>query len=195
VVQVRHQAQVLLAGEEVVHRRELAGHADRGAYRIRFLDWIVARDPHLATVGADQRRKDLNRRGLAGAVGAEQREDRPLWNVQVDAVEDNLVAIRLAQPDCRDRRVDEVVMVNSLLQSAHRVGCRNSDRQLIWASSRAWDDARSCSWPCSTACSACSSISSTSAAAPRPASSPRYSFSAISCASSSAKLAAALATW
>ena len=45
----------------------------------------------------DQRRQDVHHRGLAGAVGAEEREDRPLGDVEVDAVEHELVAVRLAQ--------------------------------------------------------------------------------------------------
>ena len=58
---------------------------------------------HLAAVGADQRGQDLHHGGLAGAVGAEQREDRPLGDGQVDAVEHHLVAVRLAQPGDRNR--------------------------------------------------------------------------------------------
>jgi len=64
----------------------------------------MAGDPYLAAVGADQRGQDLNRGGLAGSVGAEQREDRSLSNVQIDAIKHNLVAERLAQPSGRDRR-------------------------------------------------------------------------------------------
>src|SRR5258708_237301 len=64
----------------------------------------MAGDPHLATVSADQRGQNLHRGGLAGAVGAEQGEDRSLRNVQIDAVEHNLVAERLSQPGSRDRR-------------------------------------------------------------------------------------------
>jgi hypothetical protein len=43
--------------------------------------------------------------GLAGAVGAEQREDRSFGDLQVDAVERTRVAKRLAQAGRRDRRL------------------------------------------------------------------------------------------
>jgi hypothetical protein len=60
VAQARHQAQVLLAGEQVVHRRELAGDADHRAHRIGVPGHIMARDPHPATVGAGQGGQDLH---------------------------------------------------------------------------------------------------------------------------------------
>jgi hypothetical protein len=48
----------------------------------------------LATICANERGQNLNRGGLAGAVGAEQREDRPLGNVEIDAIEHNPAAER-----------------------------------------------------------------------------------------------------
>ena len=42
VVQVGHQLQVLLAGQQLVHRRELAGDADRRAHAVRVVDDVVA---------------------------------------------------------------------------------------------------------------------------------------------------------
>ena len=62
-----------------------------------------AGDAELAAVGADQGREDLDDRGLAGAVRAEQREDRALGDVEVDAVEHEVVAVGLAQAGRRDR--------------------------------------------------------------------------------------------
>ena len=97
VVQVGHQDQVLAPGEQVVDGRELPGHADRGAHAVGVGGDVVAGDGQLAGVGADQRREDLDHRGLAGAVGAEQGEDRPLGDVEVDVVEHEVVAERLAQ--------------------------------------------------------------------------------------------------
>jgi hypothetical protein len=44
----------------------------------------VARDPHFTTVGTDQRGQDLHRGGLAGSIGAEEREDRSLGNVKIE---------------------------------------------------------------------------------------------------------------
>ncbi len=77
MVQTCHQEQVLLAGEQVVYRRELAGDADRSANRLRLPGQVVAGNPHLATISADERGQDLNHRGLACAIGTQQREDRP----------------------------------------------------------------------------------------------------------------------
>ena len=96
VAQVGHQGQVFLAGEQPVHRGELAGDADRVPDRVRLPRHVVAGDADLAAVGADQRRHDVYGGRLAGAVGTEQCEGRSLGNGQVDAVEDELVAVRLA---------------------------------------------------------------------------------------------------
>ena len=59
--------------------------AARTASGSRARSWPATRS--VAGVGADQGREDLDDGGLAGAVGAEQREDRSLGDVQVDAVE------------------------------------------------------------------------------------------------------------
>ena len=44
VAEVGHQDEVLLAGEELVDGRELAGHADRGADGVGLAADVVARD-------------------------------------------------------------------------------------------------------------------------------------------------------
>jgi hypothetical protein len=75
VLQVRHQREVLGAGEQVVDRRELAGDAEEAAHRSRVGDDVVPGDVDLAGIGAEQRGQDLDRRRLAGAVRPEQRED------------------------------------------------------------------------------------------------------------------------
>ena len=92
MAQVGHQEQVLLAGEQVVHCGELAGDPDDLAHRVRVPGHVMARDLHLAAVGPDEGGQDLHGGGLAGAVGAEQREDGSLGNLQVDAVQHHLVA-------------------------------------------------------------------------------------------------------
>jgi hypothetical protein len=81
VVQVGHQQQVLLAGEQVVDRGELAGDADRGAHRVGSVatSWPATRT---SPPSADQRGQDLHRGGLAGAVRAEQGEDRARGDVR-----------------------------------------------------------------------------------------------------------------
>jgi hypothetical protein len=96
VVQVGHQQQVLLAGEQIVYRRELPGHADHAADRVGLGGQIVPGHPHLTGVGGDERGQDMHGRGLAGTIGAQQRKNRSGRDIQIDAVEHNLVAKRLA---------------------------------------------------------------------------------------------------
>lgn len=104
MVQCRHHRQVLLGGEEVVHRGELTGDADRGANRIGFAGDVVACDPQFAVIGTDQCRKDLHRGGFPGPVRAEQRKDSPGRHIQIDAVEHLVITVGLAQSGRRDRR-------------------------------------------------------------------------------------------
>jgi hypothetical protein len=98
MVQVGHEEHVLLAGDQAVDRGELAGHADRGAHRLRVDGQVVAADADAAggRVGRDEGGEDLDGGGLAGAVRAEQGEDRPLGHGQIDTVEHDLLAVRLA---------------------------------------------------------------------------------------------------
>ena len=91
--QVGHQLEVLFPCEELVDRGELARDADGGPDRIGLAVDVMTGDLHLAAVGADQGREDLDRRRLAGAIRSEQREDRPLGDLEVDAVEDELLAV------------------------------------------------------------------------------------------------------
>jgi hypothetical protein len=53
-VQIGHEHQVLLAGEEVVDGGELAGDADRSANGVGVLGGVVAGDAHGAGVGLDE---------------------------------------------------------------------------------------------------------------------------------------------
>jgi hypothetical protein len=59
-------------------------------------EYVAAGDPQVPGVGVDERGEDPHHGGLAGAVRAEQREDGPGGNVEVDAVEHDVVAVRLA---------------------------------------------------------------------------------------------------
>jgi hypothetical protein len=83
---------------------EKPGHPDRGADRVGLPSDVMAGDAHVTAVGGDQRREDLDGGGLAGTVGAEQREDRALGDSQIDAVEHDLVPEALAEADRRQRR-------------------------------------------------------------------------------------------
>ena len=83
--------------------------AARTASGSRARSWPATRT--VAGVGVDQRREDLHGRGLAGAVRAEQGEDRALGDVEVDAVEYDRVAERLAQAGTPRSPASVVVVV------------------------------------------------------------------------------------
>ena len=87
-----------LAGEQVVHGGELAGDADRGPDELSLRAQIVAGHADRARIGGKQGGQDPDGCGLAGTVRAEQREDRALGDVQVDAVEDQMIAVGLPHP-------------------------------------------------------------------------------------------------
>ncbi|MDX6336277.1 MAG: hypothetical protein QOG05_3617 [Streptosporangiaceae bacterium] len=104
MTQVRHQPQVLLAGEQIVHRGELPGHADRGPHCVRIGGHVVTGDGDLAGVGRDQGRQDPHHGGLAGPIRAQQGKNAALGHGEVDVVQDGLAAVGLthsARPDCR----------------------------------------------------------------------------------------------
>jgi hypothetical protein len=105
VVQGRHEAEVLGAGEQVVDRGHLAGHADRRPHLLRVRGHVVPGDDRGAAVRRQQRGQDADDRGLPGAVRAEQRGDRAPLDGEVDAVEHDLVAEGLAQAAYRDRGI------------------------------------------------------------------------------------------
>ena len=107
VVEVAHQEHVLLAGDEAVDCGELAGDADRGPHCLGVGGELVTADADVAgrSVGGDEGGEDLDDGGLAGAVRAEQGEDRSFRDVEVDAIEHDLVAVGLAHSVCRDGQV------------------------------------------------------------------------------------------
>jgi hypothetical protein len=85
-LQGRLQPDQLAPGHQRVERRFLQGDADRAAHRPRFGDHVVA--GHRGTAaGRQQQRRQYSYRGrLAGAVGAEEAEDFPLRDGDVDAL-------------------------------------------------------------------------------------------------------------
>ncbi len=103
-MEVGHQHQVLLTGEELVDGGELAGDPDGGPHLIGLRRQVVTGDLHLAGIRAYQRRQDLDHGGLARSVGTEECEDGPLCHGQVDVFEHEIVSIGLAQTSYRDRR-------------------------------------------------------------------------------------------
>ena len=109
VQQAAHEEQVLLAGEPVVDRGELPGDPDGGAYRPGLAAHVVPHDAGRAGVRRDQGGQDLHRGGLARAIGPEQREDLTLPDAEVDPVQDDLVAVGLAQAVRGDRVIGRCV--------------------------------------------------------------------------------------
>ena len=97
-LEIGHQPQVLLAGQQLVHRGELAGHSDGRAYGLGLGRHIMAGDAYRAAVGLHQRGQHVDRRRLPRPIGAEQGEDRACGNIQIDAIEHDLVPICLSQP-------------------------------------------------------------------------------------------------
>ena len=63
------------------------------ANRVGIRRRIVAGDQHFTAVGADQGGENLDHRGLACPVGAEQGKDRPFRHLEIDAVEHQIVAV------------------------------------------------------------------------------------------------------
>ena len=104
MVEVGHQHEVLLTGEELVDGRELPGDTDGSSHLIRLRHQVMTSDLHLAGVCANQGRQDLDHGGLARSIWTKQRKHGPLFNGQVDAVEHEIVSIGLAQTSYRDRR-------------------------------------------------------------------------------------------
>lgn len=101
--EVGHQLQVLLAGQQLVDRGELAGDADRRANRLGPGGDVVPGDGGRSAVGRHQGGQHVHGRRLAGPVRTEQGEDRSFADLQVDAVEDHLVPEGLPQPGGRNR--------------------------------------------------------------------------------------------
>ena len=81
------ELQVLAAGRLGVEAVLLPDDADRAAHALRLREHVVAGDARLAFVGPREGGEDLDRRRFAGAVRAEEREDRPLVDREVEAVE------------------------------------------------------------------------------------------------------------
>jgi len=86
-VQVALQQQVLASGRVRVDPGPLSDDTDRATDALRVAEDVVARDDRAPCVGPRERRQDLDRGRLPRPVGAEQAEDRPGLDVQIDPVE------------------------------------------------------------------------------------------------------------
>lgn len=102
VVQVSHQQQVFRPGKQVIDGRKLAGDADLRAHLVGLRAYVVTGDTGFAAAGRDECGQDLHGGGLTDAVGSEERKDCAFGDLEVDTVENNLFAERLAEPGRRD---------------------------------------------------------------------------------------------
>ena len=87
VVEAADHLEVGARGEQVVDGGLLAGEAELRAHDGRIGDDVVPGDRRAALGRAQQRGEDAHRRGLAGAVVAEQAEHRALGDVEVDVAQ------------------------------------------------------------------------------------------------------------
>jgi len=77
VEQPADHLEVFVAGQVLVDGRELAAEADRGANGITLVADVVAGHAGAAPVRVQERGEDADGRGLPGAVGAQEAQDRP----------------------------------------------------------------------------------------------------------------------
>ena len=187
MVQVGHQLHVLLAGQQLVHRRELAGDADRRPHRVRVVPDVVARHPHLA-----RRRRGSGWRGSGSSSSCRRRSGPssakmvPSSTVRSTAVEDDRLIERLAHARARRRRVEE----EPLIAPSLRCGPARAARLMRPAAARRASHSCSSIGICSTRKSANADISertarrssgaSPSTSRPSRASSPSSWYSATS---------------
>jgi hypothetical protein len=92
--------EVLTAGQQLVHRRELTGQREQLAHARRLGHHVVAEQLGPPCIRFEQRHQDADERCLAGAVRAEQTEHLTLRNLEVDAGE------RSRRPEPLDHTAD-----------------------------------------------------------------------------------------
>jgi hypothetical protein len=103
VPQPGHQDEVLPPAEDLVDRRELPGEADGLAHAGGLRPDIEAVDPGRPRVGPQQRGQDLDDRGLARAVRAEQGEDAAPGHLEIYPAQHPQLPVRLLQALHLDR--------------------------------------------------------------------------------------------
>ncbi len=96
-VEAADHGQVLEPGQVLVDGGVLAGESDLVAQSDGIADDVEADDRSAPGVGLQQRGQDPDDRGLAGAVGPEQTEDRPPPHPQIDALQRPHVAVGLVE--------------------------------------------------------------------------------------------------
>ena len=81
------QVEQFARGEEGIDVQFLRHHPDRGARRPRLPVDVAAPDPRFAAGLVDQTGQDVDQRRFAGPVGAEQPEQRPARDREVDTLQ------------------------------------------------------------------------------------------------------------
>src|SRR6266511_1236523 len=84
VVEAADHLQVGASGQQLVHRRLLAGEADAWTHARRLADDVEAVNEGASLVRPQQRRQDANGGRLAGAVAAEQAQHATPGDLEVD---------------------------------------------------------------------------------------------------------------
>jgi len=102
--QLADQHQVLGAGEQLVERGVLPGHADHPADGRRLAGDVEPGDPAGAGVGRRHRGEHADGGRLPGAVGPEDAEDASGRHLEVDPVDRHLLAVDLAEALGLDHR-------------------------------------------------------------------------------------------
>src|SRR5687767_993395 len=103
-VEAAEQVEDLGDRELRVQGCRLEADPDPWLERVRFTGDVETQDADLATVRGAQALEDLDGRGLAGAVGAQQAEDLARSDVEVDAGDGLDVAVALGQAANPDDR-------------------------------------------------------------------------------------------
>ncbi|SUA41734.1 Uncharacterised protein [Nocardia africana] len=85
--QPAEQFEVLASGEVLVQRRVLPRHHDRAPHPGRIGDHVVPGHRGAARIGPQQGGQDLDRGGLAGAVGSEDAQHRGAGRGETDALQ------------------------------------------------------------------------------------------------------------
>src|SRR5437899_101669 len=96
-VDADEEVEVLVDGEVVVERELLRHVADLLPHALRAERADLARKPHLALARLHQAAEHLDGRGLPRPVGAEQAVDLAVAHLEVDALDRDELAERLAQ--------------------------------------------------------------------------------------------------
>ena len=114
----RGEEEVLLDGQQPVHAGLLEQQPQAAADRRLVGDDVVAEDARRAARGREQGGQQQHRRGLAGAVGAEQADQAGPRHDEVERVERPDLAVVAAEPLGLDRRA---VVAHTCWGSAVRI--------------------------------------------------------------------------